>query len=277
MAEDFLDGLFPEPGATNAAPPAPAPVEPQQTQQAAMPAPSQAPEGQPRAPDGKFASKEPAQAPASAQQQQEDPDTKPINRAEFKGYLDEREKRQKAEDRIKALEAQLQQFQQAPQPIDLSSIQNDPALIEQTVQGARTDAVFSFSEKIAREKHGDETVNAAKEWGLQRAQQNPAFAAEYLRQEHPIDWAVKQFKRDKILNEIGDDPDAFIEARIAARLGQAGTATPNQAQQPAASPQPTASTPAPAAPPRSLASAPAAGGAQSVPTHQTAAIDAVFR
>lgn len=275
MADDFLDGIV---DAGTAA--APAPVE---TPQAAPqgPAPETPPatsEGQPRAADGKFASKEVAPAPeATPQPQQPDPEKEPISRGEFKGMLEWREKAQKAEAKAQELERQLQQRQ--PQT-DISSIQNDPAAIEQHIQGARTDAVFTFSEKVARKEHGAETVQSAMDWGLQRAQQNPAFAAEYMRQEHPIDWAVKQFKRDQILTQIGDDPDAFIEARIAARLSaQAGGASPSQAAQPsqAATPQPMAPAPAPVAPPRSLASAPAAGAATSVPTHAVAAVDAIFQ
>lgn len=233
---------------------------------------------------GRFASQEatpPTPAPAvqtPAVNTDADPEKQPISRAEFKGYLDEKQKRQKLDDENKALRAQVQEYERQ-HPTQLPS---DPVEIQRVIESARTSAVFEFSEEVARKEFGNETVQAAMDWGLQRAQQNPAFQAEYLRQKHPIDWAVKQFKRDKILSELGDDPDAFIEQRVAARLAALNTAPAalTQTQAPPATavpPQPASQTPATPAPTRSIANATSAGGVQVVPpSGEFAAIDGMF-
>jgi hypothetical protein len=220
---------------------------------------------------GRFAPKEVAKPDATPQQQTQapavnadaDPEKQPITKAEFKGMLEEREKRQAAQARADAAEARLRQIEDQQRSQIPSDTDPDVA---QKIQGARADAIFTTSEMWATKEHGAETVKAAMDWALQRAQQNPAFAAEYFKQPHPIDWAVKQQKRDRILNEIGDDPDAFIEARIAARLGQAGTPQTQAAPlTQAASPQPASLTPQTPAPTRSIANATSAGGASVVP------------
>lgn len=250
-------------------------------------APAQVDADRARDEQGRFASKEVAKPDATPAATippvvaDVDPEKQPISRAEFKGMLEWRDKAQKAEARAAELERRFQENQ--PKQSQIPSIQNDPDAIAQYVQSARDDAVFTFSEKIARKEHGEEAVTSAMEWGLQRARQNPAFQAEYLRQEHPIDWVVKQQKRDEILNQIGDDPDAFIEKRIAARLaalGQGGAA-PSQPQaaqpSPAASPQPASQQTQTPAPTRSIANATSAGGVQVVPpSGEFAAIDGMF-
>lgn len=234
---------------------------------------------------GRFASPEapnPApvpQAPAApaAATPDADPDKQPINRAEFKGYLDEKAKRKAAEDRAAAAEARIQQFERQ-QPSQIPSA-NDPQALAQYIDQQRTSLAFDMSETMAREKHGDEPVTQAMDWALQRAQQSQAFAAEYLKQKHPIDWAVKQHKRDTVMNQVGDDPDAYVRRR-AAELGLIGQAPPqtDAAQpSPAASPQPaslpTQQVPAPT---RSIANATSAGGIQVAPQGEFAAIDGMF-
>lgn len=218
--------------------------------------------GQPRDDSGRFAAKT-LEPPAIAAPVVEAP--KPatehggLTGPALAAVLDEREKRQKAEARLAALEAQRQQPQQY-----VPSVQDDPEafaafMFEQTGR-AHTSARFDISETLATEKHGAETVKAAMDWGLQRSQENPAFAAEYLRQKNPIDWAVRQHKKDKLISEMGDDDaaqKAFIERR-ARELGLLAPA-PQAAPSVQAAPQPVAQ-PRPAAPSLSLASAPSAGG-----------------
>lgn len=172
--------------------------------------------------------------------------------------LDEREKRKKAEERLAALEAQQRKPQAAP------SVQDDPEGFAQYVQQVQERGAissrFELSEVIATKDHGADVVKAAMDWGMERSQQSPAFAAEYLKQKHPIDWAVRQHKREKLVSEIGDDDaaqKAFIERR-ARELGLIPAAPPTGAPAPQAAPQPVApSKPPPPSP--SLASAPSAG------------------
>jgi hypothetical protein len=219
-----------------------------------------------------------APAPTTAATPDADPEKQPITKAEFKGMLEEREKRQKAEARLADLEREIQQSRQSQIPSDA-----DPEIAAR-IQGARTDAIFTTSERWAKKEHGEETVDTAMQWALQRAQQNPAFAAEYLKQDHPIDWAVKQQKRDAVLNQITADPEAYIQQRVAehlAKIGQAPAAIPQTDAQPsqAASHQPApipiAASPAPS---RSIANASSAGGLQVVPPQgEFAALDLVHK
>jgi hypothetical protein len=173
-------------------------------------------------------------------------------------HLDERHKRQKAEERLAALEAQVRKPEQAP------SVQDDPEGFAQYVQQiherASISSRFDVSETLATEKHGEAVVKAAMEWGMERSQQSPAFAAEYLKQKHPIDWAVKAHKRELRNAEIGDDFDAYLEREATKRGWSKGPAAPQATPQATpAAPQPVAQSPTPRP---SLASAPSAGGLQ---------------
>jgi hypothetical protein len=230
-------------------------------------------DGVPRQADGKFAPKEQAPNPAgTAQPSVEKPRVDP---EQFKGYLDERDKRKAAETRVERLERELQEARATPAqiPSDL----RDPQALAQYIQQQKVETIFDVSESMAREKLGDQPVTDAMTWAMERAQQSPAFAAEYLRQKQPIDWAVKQHKRDKTMNDIGDDVDAYV-LRRAAELANGGAALPTQAAQPssAASPQ---SPPVPATPPppRSLAHATPAGATGSVPDGPFAPFDGLFK
>lgn len=145
----------------------------------------------------------------------------------------------------------------APAP----SFKDDPDgfaayLAEQTTRTA-IGTRFEVSELTAREKHGDDVVTKAMEWGMQRSQESPAFAAEYLKQANPIAWAVKQQKRAALIDEIGDNEDAFIQSR-AEKLGYV-KAPPAASQPLAAAPAPQQPA-SPATPTRSLAAAPSASG-----------------
>ncbi len=211
------------------------------------------------------ASQPPAQTqpepPKSAEPAKPEPGFIPIA-----AMLDEREKRRKAEERAAALEAQHRRPQQTP------SVQDDPEgfaqYVQQIQERAAVSSRFDVSETLATEKHGEAVVKAAMEWGMERAQQSPAFAAEYIKQKHPIDWAVRQHKRDKLISELGDDDNAqkaFIERR-ARELGLIPAAPQEGAAPPApqAAPQPVAQQPKPTPSP-SLASAPSAGGPRTSP------------
>lgn len=183
--------------------------------------------------------------------------------APLAALLDERDRRQKAERERDELRARHQKPQNIP------SVQDDPdafaAHIQEATQRAVVSERFSISETMATEKHGDAVVKAAMEWGMERAQASPAFAAEYMKQKHPIDWAVRQHKREKLQTEIGDDADAWVRKRaVELGIGVAPAAPLTGAPAPAAAPQPVAQ-PKPATPSPSLASAPSAGGPSTSP------------
>jgi hypothetical protein len=186
----------------------------------------------------------------------------------------------RAEDENAALKAK----QTPAAPVQVPSFKDDPDgfaahLADQTNRTAMSTR-FDVSELTSREKHGDEIVSAAMDWGMQRSQESPAFAAEYLKQRNPIDWAVRQMKQAKLVEEIGDDADKFAISR-AEKLGYVKAPAPAAPAAPAAQSQPqpaAAAAPQPAlepAPTRSIASAPSAGGPSTVPTGPLAAFEAL--
>jgi hypothetical protein len=249
IAEELLGKPAPEP--TEKA------VQPQQGQEATPQAPGAEPPPAPKP--------EPPRA---------DPGFVPIS-----AMLDEREKRQKTEAKLRELEAQQRQ----PEPVP--SIQ-DPeqlaAYIEARAERAAWDAKANWSEHSARDKHGAELVDKALEWAFAKGEAEKhsfgfsPFALEQVRAVHPVDWVVKAYKQHQAFSEYGDDESkqkAFIEKR-ARELGL--IPDPAQAATPAA-PQPAPnSQPAKPVPSRSLASAPSAGGTQTIPTGPGVAFDSVF-
>lgn len=167
--------------------------------------------------------------------------------------LDERDKR-------KALEAELERLRAAQQPQERPSVPDmfeDPdgytAYQAQVHQQQVINTKLDLSEDMARDKFGDEKVEAAKAWALQMFQTRPGFQQEVLSQRHPYKYAVEQYEREQIATSV--TPDDFAQFQ-AWKLAQ------NQIQE--------TQTPAKVAPPRSLASAPSAGGinAEVAPTDE---------
>lgn len=243
--------------------------------------------GQPRDEAGRFAPKaaetpaepvaeapqpEPVAATPPAQQPAPEPVKAEPGHIPIAALLDEREKRKEERERREAAERRLAELESKQQQALAPSIQdpeNYQAWVNDQFARIETGTRFNLSEALARREHGDETVTAAMEWGQQRAKASPAFAAEFVGQQFPIDWVVRQHKRDKLLSDIGEDPEAY-RARVIAEWQAANSATP--APQPAAPSQPTA--PKAPAPRPSLAHATSAGGIQTVP--QVAPFEAVF-
>lgn len=242
---------------------------------------------QPRDEHGKFASKandappataaaapvlQPAPTPAIAPAAPVEPRHEPVPLATF---LDVRDKLKAAEKRL----SEIDQRPQQPQPVPSASA--DPegyaAYLENIASSTRINTRFEMSEALARDKHTDDVVQGAMDWAMEQAKTSPAFAAEYLQQRHPIDWAVKQQKRHAMLTQIGDDPEAYIAAEIARRTAAPALTPAAQPAIPAAAPSPQVVQPASApAAPRSLANAPTAGSQHHVPSHPGAAFDATF-
>lgn len=160
--------------------------------------------------------------------------------------MDERDKRQAAERELARIRAaQVQQVAPAPVP----DVFDDPqGFIQHQEMGRYQDRLY-FSEQLATVKHGAETVQAAKEWGIEKCASDPLFNQKLLSSQDPVGMAVQEYQREQIASQVS--PDAFKEFQ-AWKAAQASLAT----QTPAASAAPTTRV----IPPRSLASAPSAGG-----------------
>lgn len=162
--------------------------------------------------------------------------------------MDERDKRKAAEERLKVLEARQAEQPKTPDPYD--DPQGFAAYQESKVQQAVLANKFEMSDVIAKQAHGEEAVNAASEWAMEKAKADPTFAAQYMREAHPIDWIVRQHKRDGIYSQLPTDIsslDEFIEREIAKRSQTA----PAAVTAPVVAMDTTAKKPAP--PPRSIA------------------------
>lgn len=165
--------------------------------------------------------------------------------------LDERERRRAADAELAALRAQAQ-------PPTIPDPYEDPEAFahHQAVTMAHTAKMhgLQMSRLVATQQHGQEVVDQAMAWAAEHAERDAGFRERTYNSHHPVDLAVAEFKRHQLLNEVGEDPDAYVRRR-AAELGFVAPATP---QTPAA-PQASAIPPKPAAPRPSLAAAPSAG------------------
>lgn len=232
MAEqDFLGGMISDEEPAVAAPEPEAPVE-----------------AEPEAP----AEPEPAPEPEFAPVAQPEPEApKEEQRVPLATFLDKRDEARELKRRLEAYEAREREQQQpAIDPFD--DPQGFAAYQSQQVEQRLTQERFAFSDRFARKEHGAEAVDAAVQWAQERAQQDPVFAASYMRESDPIEWIVQQHKRDSMISQIGNrSMDDFVRDYLAQNPGLIGQPAPVAAAPVAAAVQPAAK---PAAPPRSIAS-----------------------
>jgi hypothetical protein len=164
-------------------------------------------------------------------------------------FLDQRDELKATKRRLAELEANRQQSA-APSPFDDPDAYN--GYVQEQITSALTNQRMAMSDVMARQAHGAETVEKAAEWASSRAETDPVFRASWVQtlqsSPHPIDWIVQQHKRDALLSDIGDSPDAWFE-REAAKRGYAALSAPVVAAQAA----PMNPAPRPQAPPKSIA------------------------
>ncbi len=176
-------------------------------------------------------------------------------------------------DRFKAAEAKLAEVEAAKQPSKVPDALDDPdgfnAHVDMVADAKATAVMFKMSNAIATREFGKETVDTAIDWATERAKSDPSFVQKYMQNDHPIDWIVRQHKREGLVGGLPDDVsdlDEYVKRR-ATELGLiAATAAPAVVV-----PQQ-----APATPPRSLASQPSAGGVKDVPVGPMAGLEALF-
>jgi hypothetical protein len=172
--------------------------------------------------------------------------------------LDERDRRKQLEAELARIQAQ----QQPPEPIDIYDPEQLAAFQQQQIISTKLD----ISEDMTRDKFGDELVDQARDWALQRYQQNPAYRDEVLRQRNPWKYVVEQYQREQIASQVSLSDFEQFQAWKAAQA--------QLTQQTAA---PVAATPSPVQPPPSLASAPSAGSStQPKPNPEEEKLNAMF-
>lgn len=153
--------------------------------------------------------------------------------------LDEREKRQAAAREAEELRRELAALKAAQTP-PKDFYENPEEALRQSsaaTQAAVVQVKLDTSRFLAEEKYGKEKVDAAFAF----FNENPHLSTPLLKHPSPFHEAVKVYERHQLAAQMGDDPQAWIEAQVQARLAQSVQ-------------------PKPVAPPPSLASAAAAGG-----------------
>jgi hypothetical protein len=248
MKSEDLDAVFaPEKAGEVTSPPAEEPKEPEK-----------APE-EPKAP---------AEAPQEPEPKPSEAAERPEHTVPLPKYLDTRDENKELKRRLAELEAKERKPDKIPDPVD------DPdgfaRYADRVADSKVTNLKFEMSDQMARTAHGAEVVEKATDWALERAQQDPVFAAQYMREAHPIDWIVRQHKRDGLVSQLGDDPDAYVRRRAA----ELGLTAPPAGEVPKPATEPPAEKPA--APTKSLIDQPSGGGIVTVPIGPTAGIDATF-
>ncbi len=164
-------------------------------------------------------------------------------------YLDERDKRQKYEREVAALAEKLAAFEAAKNepPPDLYADPEARLQFENSrYQQALVNTKLEQSRWMAEREYGKGVVDAAYAY----FDQHPQLSHQFLNEPSPFHAAVEFYKRQKVAEEVGPDPEAYkkrireeLEAQIRAELTT----------------QPAAAQTQPARLPGSLAAAPAAG------------------
>lgn len=183
-------------------------------------------EGRARDERGRFAAKSEPEPQAQVQPEpapiepQAQPDPNANRQVPLSELMAERKKRQEierlhieAEARAKAYE-QIQQRQPQPQYQPQAQAEPPPDFFTdpeaafnhrlQTVQQHYTNMMLNQSEIMARDKFGDELVDAAL-----KAAQAAGAAHTFMDKPHPWGELVKWHKRQQTLQVVGDDPDAY--------------------------------------------------------------------
>lgn len=182
---------------------------------------------------------------------------KPEQLAPVQALIDERLKRQEAEQRLRALETQLQQMQRAQQAQQAKAPDwlEDPEAAAQyqasAIHQQMEDMRLNMSQEMAETQFGGDTVKAALD-AFQR-QGDPHLHRKILSARHPYGELVRWHRQQSVLSEIGDDPASY-RAKIEAEVRERLMAEMQQAQ-PAK----------PAAPPPTMGNAPRRGDAEAAP------------
>lgn len=198
-------------------------------------APEPVAEAQAEAPVAEPQGEPPAAPPAAV----EEPKHVPIT-----ALLDERDKRQafarEAEElRRKVAEYEAKAAQPAPEPDFFSDPEGYLSKVQQQFEHRLWNDRLNTSETLSRRHYGDSLVTEAATAFKEAAAVSPALTAELRNQADPYGYVVAWHKRQRVVSQMGDDPDAWIEAQVQARLAAKMPAQPNPA-------------------PRSLAAAPSA-------------------
>jgi hypothetical protein len=174
----------------------------------------------PRGPDGKFISKgekepeQPAEVAPPATEEAKIPEA---------ALIGERRRRQEAEDRLRALEAQLQQQPQFQQPAEAPDVFADPDgytrwVAQQAAQQAEAQAYERFQYQrieMAAQQFAPTVSDYAEKVQVfqQMVNANPALLQELYRAPNPAEYAYNTAKTQVEINQYGG-LEGLIKARV---------------------------------------------------------------
>ena len=163
--------------------------------------------------------------------------------------MDERDKRKAAAKELEEARAELARQQQARQeqpriPDPLDDAQGYAEYQRQLSENMALNVKLDVSEDLARDKFGDEKVDAARDWAIAKYQEDPSFRNKVISQRNPYSFVVKEFEREQKVAKVQDLDLTDFDDYLAWKTGQAAT---QQSQSASVAP-------------RSLASLPSAGG-----------------
>mgnify|MGYP006405685577 CR=1 FL=1 len=174
---------------------------------------------------------------------------------QYAAYKDEKTKRQELEKQASDYQRQLEQerqerlrYQQFYEQQQQAAVQQDPRLmaqqisqtVEERVSSVEAKARLNMSEALALRDHGKEKVEIAKQAFQELAKSDPiAFKPLYEQfgtGRDPIGEIVKWHAKQETLAKLGDDPDAYIQAQVQAKLAELQGVQPGQQGKPAVNP-----------------------------------------
>lgn len=231
MSDDPLDFFDETPTDEAAATP-----EPEQAKVAPQAEPQEEPQAEP---EGTGETAEPPSAPEEKSKE-----------VPFVALMDEREKRQAAQREAEELRKRIAEYERQNQGEQSKpDFYEDP---EAAIQRQVHAAIMHQSRFSAEKEYGKEAVQEAYEYFVA----NPREGLELNGHPSPFHAAVELRQRQKKIAEMGDDPDAWVNAQVEARLAERLSQSP-----------------APKAPPPSMSKAPSTGGEKLSPG---SAFDDVF-
>tara|TARA_R110000772_G_scaffold89304_1_gene185092 strand:+ start:7343 stop:8056 length:714 start_codon:yes stop_codon:yes gene_type:complete len=78
--------------------------------------------------------------------------------------------------------------------------------VQQSGQEQMRNERLNTSERYATKEHGTETIEAVKAWVQERNVIAPGFGAQVLGQSDPYEYAVQQYKREQLTDQLTSDP-----------------------------------------------------------------------
>jgi len=157
---------------------------------------------------------------------------------QYAAYKDEKTKRQELEKSNSDMQAQMadiqrqnaeyqnwinQQQAQQQQHQDPQGYQVQE-LVSQQVGAVEAQTRLRMSRMLASQSHGAEKVQAAEDAFKDLARTNPVeyqtLVAQFGIHDDPIGQVMNWHKRYDMLNKMGDDPDAYIQAQVQAKLAE---------------------------------------------------------